>query len=52
MIDHKNRSDPTAYKIRDTGMKNMTQLESSLGHFLALKRNIRPGIKDWDTKMI
>ena len=33
-------------------MKNIVQLESSLGHFLALKKKIRPGIRDWDTKMI
>ena len=33
-------------------MKNIVQLESSLGHFLALKKKIRPGIRDWDTKML
>ena len=43
---------PVEYQIRDTNMKNMVQLESSLGHFLALKKKIRPGIRDWDTKMI
>ena len=43
---------PTEYQIRDSNMKNMVQLESSLGHFLALKKKIRPGIRQWDNKMI
>lgn len=37
-------------------MQNLTegivQLEASLGHFLALKKSLRPGIKDWDSRRL
>ena len=52
LIDHKNQTHPADNFIRDTNMKNMVQLESSLSHFLALKKKVRPGINKWDSKMV
>ena len=53
LIDHKNSPFlPHEFSIRDINIRNIVQLESSLGHFLALKKKIRPGLKDWTTKMI
>ena len=52
LIDHKNNFVPQEFSIRDINIRNIVQLESSLGHFLALKKKIRPGLRDWTTKMI
>ena len=53
LIDHKNVPFlPHEFSIRDINIRNIVQLESSFGHFLALKKKIRPGIRDWTTKMI
>ena len=53
LIDHKNTLFlPHELSIRDINMRNIVQLESSMGHFLALKKKIRPGLRDWTTKMI
>ena len=50
-IDHKNGFTPAEFSVKESFLKNgIVQLESALGHFLALKKKIRPSIKGWDTR--
>ena len=35
-----------------TNLKNIVQIQSSLGHFLALKKAYRKSIYDWDAKTL
>lgn len=51
-INHKDGYVPEQFVIKDTNLRNIVQLESSLGHFLALKKKIRKSILDWDSKML
>ena len=43
---------PEEFVLKDTNLRNIVQLESSLGHFLALKKKIRPSIQEWDNKRL
>ena len=38
--------------IKVTNLKNIVQLESSLGHFLALRKVFRKSINEWDAKTL
>jgi len=39
--------------VKESYLKNsIVQLESSLGHFLALKKKVRPSIKEWDSRRL
>lgn len=49
LIDHKNGFVPVDMTIRDSNLRHITQLESSFGHFLALKTKVRASIEEWDT---
>jgi len=54
LIDHKQGLGPEILSstIKVTNLKNIVQIESSLGHFLALKKAYRKSIYDWDTKTL
>ena len=53
LVDHKNEFAPAELRVKESMLKNgIVQLEASWGHFLALKRKIRPSIKDWDLKRL
>ena len=53
LIDHKNGFTPAEYSVKESFLKNsIVQLESSLGHFLALKKKMRPSIKEWDSQRL
>lgn len=49
LIDHKTGFNPAEMTIRDSNLRHISQLKSSLGHFLALKQKVRPSIVEWDT---
>ena len=53
LIDHKNGFTPAEFTVKESFLTNsIVQLESSLGHFLALKKKIRPSIKEWDVERL
>ena len=52
LIDHKGSIDPSEYTMKDSNLTDIVQLESNISHFLALKKKIRPPIREWDTSML
>lgn len=52
LIDHKEGAQSSDFVIKKTNMHSMVQLESSISHFLALKKKIRPSIVEWDSKTV
>ena len=53
LLDHKTGFTPAEFIVKESYLKNsIVQIDSSLGHFLALKKKIRPSLSEWDARRV
>ena len=53
LLDHKTGFTPAEFIVKESYLKNsIVQIDSSLGHFLALKKRMRPNLIEWDIKRV